>query len=78
VETSLWYSGEESACQCREHRFNPWSRKIPYAAEQLSPCATTTEPICSGAHNLQILKPTSLKPVLQNRSHCKEKSAHDN
>ena len=24
--------------------FNPWSRKIPHGAEQLSPCATTTEP----------------------------------
>ena len=34
----------ESACQCRGHRFNPWSRKIPHATEQLSPCTTTTEP----------------------------------
>ena len=25
-------------------RFEPWSSKIPHAAEQLSPCATTTEP----------------------------------
>ena len=25
-------------------RFEPWSRKIPHAAEQLSPCTTTTEP----------------------------------
>ena len=24
--------------------FEPWSRKIPHAAEQLSQCATTTEP----------------------------------
>ena len=38
-----WLSGKESACQCRRHRFNPWSRKIPHAAEQLSPCATTIE-----------------------------------
>ena len=36
----------ESACQCRGHGFEPWSRKIPHAAEQLSPCATTTEPMC--------------------------------
>ena len=28
--------------QCRGHRFDPWSRKIPHAAEQLSPCTTTT------------------------------------
>ena len=25
--------------------FEPWSGKIPHAAEQLSPCATTTEPV---------------------------------
>ena len=28
------------------HGFEPWSGKIPHAAEQLSPCATTTEPTC--------------------------------
>ena len=32
------------ACQCRGHGFEPWSGKIPHVAEQLSPCATTTEP----------------------------------
>ena len=26
----LWLSGEESACHCRRHRFDPWSRKIPW------------------------------------------------
>ena len=25
-----WLSGKESACQCRRHKFNPWSRKIPH------------------------------------------------
>ena len=30
-----WLSGKESACQCRKHRFDPWSRKIPHASEQL-------------------------------------------
>jgi len=38
-----WLSGKESNCQCRRHGFDPWSRKIPHASEQLSPCATTTE-----------------------------------
>ena len=33
----------ESACQCRGHGFDPWSGKIPHAA-QLSPCITTTDP----------------------------------
>ena len=37
-------SDKESACQWREHRFGPWSGKIPPVAGQLSPCATTTEP----------------------------------
>ena len=23
-----WFSGKESACQCRRHRFDPWVRKI--------------------------------------------------
>ena len=52
-----WHSGLESACwaslmaqwlrihcQCRGHRFEPCSGRIPHAAEQLSPCTTTTEP----------------------------------
>ena len=30
---------------------------IPQAAEQLSPCAITTEPTCSRAHVLQQEKP---------------------
>ena len=34
---------KESACQCRGHGFSPWSRKIPRASEELSPCATPTE-----------------------------------
>ena len=34
---SWWLSGKESACQCRGHRFNCWSGKIPHAAGQLSP-----------------------------------------
>ena len=28
----------------RGHGFKPWSGKIPHATEQLSPCATTTDP----------------------------------
>ena len=38
-----WHSGEESTCQCRGHKFNPWSGKIPHAMGQLSWRATTTE-----------------------------------
>ena len=59
-----WRSGWESACQCRGYGFEPWSGKIPYAAEQLGPWATTTEP----AH---------LEPVLCNkRGHDNERPVH--
>ena len=26
---SWWFSGKESACQCRRHRFDPWVGKVP-------------------------------------------------
>ena len=45
-QATLVSSDKESACQWREHRFGPWSGKIlPVTAGQLSPCATTTEPV---------------------------------
>ena len=44
---------EESTCQCRGHEFNPWSGKIPHAVEQLSPRATTSEPMRLRVHALQ-------------------------
>ena len=40
-----WLSGGKSARQCRRHGFDPWSRKMPHVMEQLSLCATTTEPV---------------------------------
>ena len=49
-----WSNGWESACQCRGRGFEPWSGKIPHAAEQLGPWATTTEP-------------ARLEPVLLNK-----------
>ena len=49
-----WRSGWESACQCRGHGFEPWSGRIPRAAEQLGLWATTTEPV-------------RLEPVLHNK-----------
>ena len=52
-----WCSGWESACQCRGHGFEPWSGKIPHAAKQLGPWATTTEPV-------------RLEPVFCNKRGC--------
>ena len=40
-----WFRGKESACQCRRHLFDPLSKKIPHASEQLSLCTTTVEPV---------------------------------
>ena len=40
-----WLGGKEPTCRYRRHGFNPWSRKIPQAVDQLSLCATTVEPV---------------------------------
>ena len=59
-----WHSGWESACQCRGHGFEPWSGKIPQAAERLGPWATIAEP-------------ARLEPVLRNkRGHDSERPVH--
>ena len=58
-----WLSSKESASQCRRDGFNPWSGKILYATEQLTPCTATT-------------KPCMLQPVLHKRSHHSEKLKH--
>ena len=54
-----WLSGKEATGQCRSHRFNPWSGKIPYATEQLSLCMATAEPVCEspGAAMTEALSP---------------------
>ena len=55
-----WWLGDgESGCQCRRLQFDSWVRKIPHATGQLSPCTTSTEPVC-------------LEPVLCKKSHCSE------
>ena len=57
-----WLSGKESTCQCRRQRFDPWSRKISHTVEQLSLCATTTEPVFQslGAATTKARMPQSL------------------
>ena len=39
------FSGRESACPCKGHKFNPWSGKISHSREQLSPRVTTIKPV---------------------------------
>jgi len=48
-------SGCESTCQCRGHRLDPWSGKIPHALDQLSLYAAK---YCS---------PKAFEPVLCNK-----------
>ena len=62
-----WLSGKEPACQCRRHKFSPWSWKIPHAKSNQA-----HEPkllsLSSGAQKLQLLRPEhTLEPVLHKR-----------
>ena len=57
------------------HRFDPWSGKIPHAAEQLSLCPTTTEHMCSKVQEPQLRsrEPQLLKSVRPRASAPQEK-----
>ena len=48
---------KEFTCQCRRHRFNPWSGKILHALEQLNLCTTMAEPV------LQSPETATIEPV---------------
>ena len=76
--TSLVAQWLRIAYQCRGHRFEPSSGKIPHATEQLSPCATTTEPALYSPRATTI-EPARLETLLCNkRSHHNEKPTHHN
>ena len=40
-----WLTSRQFAWQCRRHRFNSWSGKLPYTKDQLSLSTTTIEPV---------------------------------
>ena len=48
-----WSSGKESTCQCRGHRFDPWSGKIPHAMGQLARVPQLLKPTHPRACTLQ-------------------------
>ena len=79
-----WLSGKEFTCQCRRHGFDPQSRKIPHATEQLSPCAITTESMLQipGATASETRAAWSLCWAIREahamRSPCNEKPMHHN
>ena len=51
-------SGKESTFQCRRHKFDSWSRKIPRASEQLSLCPQLLRP-CSRAQEPRLPSPST-------------------
>ena len=79
-------NGKEFACQCRRHRFDPWSRQIPQFVEQIIPCIRTIE-LVLWSLGAALTEPTScnygisctLQPELGNKrsNHC-EKRLHCN
>ena len=52
-----WLPWWPNGWECRRHVFNPWSRKIPHASEQLNLCTTTMKPSDSKVHTWQQDKP---------------------
>ena len=59
-----WSSGQDlpaNAGDTKTYRIDPWSRKIPHAREQLSPCITTTEAALYSVCELQL--PSSPAPT---------------
>ena len=51
-----WLSAEDSTCQCRRHRFDPWSGKIPWRRKwQPIPVFLSVEP--HGQRNLEGYSP---------------------
>ena len=82
-----WFNGKESACQCRRHRFHPWSGQIPHAVEQLNWCRDCwLFSLCSRAWEPQLLSSCTTatdscapEPVrLSRRGHHNEKPTHCN
>ena len=46
MQTSLVAQWIRIPLPMQGHRFDPWSKMIPYATQQLSPSTTITEPVC--------------------------------
>ena len=62
-----WLNGKESACQCRRHRFDPWSREDPTCCRATKPmyhnywvCALEVRNLNYWSHVPQTLKPKLL------------------
>ena len=71
-----WFTGKESACQCRKLKFSPLSRNILHGTEQLSLChnfwACALEPrnATTEATSHSYWSLHALEPVLHNKTSC--------
>ena len=72
---SWWLSGEEFACQCRKHAFDPWSLKIPGSWwDLLDPMHHNYWACALEPRSLNYWSLSALEPSLYNkRSHRNEK-----
>ena len=66
-----WCSGQECSCQCRGHRFDPWSGKTPQPSGQ----AHAQQRLCLGAASPAACAPRACA-LLEKRQN--EKSLHHN
>ena len=73
---SWWFSGKESICQCRRHRFDPLSRKILHALHCNNwTCALDARNCNSEATSCKYWSLCTLESVLHNkRSQCNVKT----
>ena len=55
-----WFSGKESVCQCRRHRFDPQVRKIPWR-RKWQPTPVFLPGAFQGQRNLMGYSPWGLK-----------------
>ena len=76
AETSVVVQWLRIHCQCRGHKFDPWSGKIVCAMEHVSPCVIITESLCPGARAPQQEKPPhgeACARQLENSSHLPQR-----
>ena len=75
-----WSGGQESTCQRGGHGIDAWPGKIPHAAEQLTPCTTTSEPfaLVHASHTYWSRTTEGHVPRAHahKRNHCNEKPMH--
>ena len=71
-----WLNSNESAYQCKRHRFDPWARKIPHATKQLSLSTTAIIEPMLWSLSCHYRSPCTLEPLLHKWCHPPRWEAH--